>query len=257
MHYSSEQHEEIDEGMDDLSRVIHSRWVSLASDVAPLLKQELAREHILHGAARRLRIIEQCLKNIFEIYPVRRTQLLGDEERSDLELNLHSFLIHIHGVPDNLAWVFLIERKIPLKPFQIGLFREETQEHLPADVVKYLTSEPISSWHWNYAKDYRDALAHRIPPYVPPATYTPAHEEEIRELEKRREQAIEDSDSELALQLEAAKYEVGIICPAFMHSFSDEDAIGPIVLHPQMIADARTVIEIIGVVVPYLSLPKD
>lgn len=178
------------------------------------------------------------------------------DKRVDLEINLHSFLINIHGVPDNLAWTYLLERKIEIRRVQVGLFNPKTQQHLPADVRAYLVSEPISSWHREYAKNYRDALTHRVPPYIPPSTYTRTHEQQYRELHEREGQAIKDRNFELALELGAAKDAIGIICPAFMHSFLDKEAIKPMILHSQVIVDARTIMEIISVVAPHLSLPK-
>ena len=73
---------------------------------------------------------------------------------------------------------------------------------------------------------------------------------------KREGQAIKDRNSELALELGAAKDAIGIICPAFLHSFLDKEAMKPIILHPQLIADTRTVMQIISMVTPHLSLPK-
>jgi hypothetical protein len=45
---------------------------------------------------------------------------------------------------------------------------------------------------------------------------------------------------------------VGGICPAFRQSFLDEDAGSPINLHSQVIADARTIMEIVEVLRPHL-----
>lgn len=254
MHYSAEQHTELDQAWESLSRELPAVWVSLARDVAPSLTQERAQEYIAHGVARRLMIMERCLKNIFAIFPVRRTQLLSDEERNDLEINLYAFLINVHGLPDNLAWAYVLERRINILPRDVGLFSKKTKAHLPAVVQTYLASDAISSWHRDYAKNYRDALAHRIPPYLPPATYTPEHEQEFRDLHERGEQAIKEGNFALALDLHTQKHEVGIIHPAFMHSFSSEEACSPMLLHPQLIVDARTILEIIRVVRPHLVL---
>src|SRR6185369_7768296 len=150
------------------------------------------------GVCRRLTIIQRCIQNIFAIFPPRRKQLLSGDERVDLEINLHSFLINIHGLPDNLAWTYVIERKIVIRPIHVGLFNPKTQQHLPADVQAYLGSEPICSWYRDYAKNYRDALAHRIPPYIPPSTFTPTYEQQYRDLEERAAQAIKDRNFELA-----------------------------------------------------------
>jgi hypothetical protein len=135
---------------------------------------------------------------------------------------------------------------------KVGLFKEETQEHMPHEILAYVKSEPICSWHVRYAKNYRDALAHRIPPYVPPAVYLPVHQQEFEQLQQQRNRALMEDNTELALNLQAKLHEIGIIHPAFMHSFS-----GPmreIVLYPQIIADKRTVLKIISVVRPHLPV---
>jgi len=256
MHYSSEQERELETACNDVLNRLPDLWVMLARDVAPSLNYEEAREHIVHDVCRRLMIIQRCIQNIFTIFPPPRKQLLSVDERVDLEINLHSFLINIHGVPDNLAWTYVLERKIDIRQIHVGLFNPQTQEHLPADVRTYLASEPMSSWHREYAKNYRDALAHRVPPYIPPSTFTPTHEQQYRELHERESQAIKDRNSELALELGDAKDAIGIICPAFMHSFLDKEAMKPIILHPQLIVDTRTVMQIISMVAPHLSLPK-
>lgn len=96
----------------------------------------------------------------------------------------------IHGVPDNLAWVYVLEKGLTLNPTQIGLFKKTTQEYLPQEICTYLASKEIKRWHQEYAKNYRDALAHRIPLYVPPSTWSPEHEQKYRELHNQIEQAI-------------------------------------------------------------------
>lgn len=256
MHYSAEQHVQIEQAWEGLQNELPDVWVSLARDVAPSLTQGRAREYIAHGVARRLMIIARCLKNIFTIFPVRRTQLLSDEERNDLEINLHAFLIHVHGLPDNLAWAYLLERSITnISPQDVGLFLKKTKEHLPIEVQTYLNG--IADWHLGYAKNYRDALAHRIPPYLPPAAFTPEHEQEFRSLDERGEQAIREGNFELALELKMQRDEVGVVHLAFMHSFSSEEKGAPMLLHPQLIVDARTILEIIRVVRPHLALPAE
>jgi hypothetical protein len=254
MHYSVEQHEELDQAYESVCEELTETSLSLARDVAPLLRQERAREHITYGAARRLLIIIKCVKNIFAIFPVRRTKLLTDAERTDLEISLHAFLIHVHGLPDNLAWAYILEREIPMSPQHVGLFQRKTREHFPIGLQAYLNG--ISNWHQVYAKNYRDALAHRIPPYVPPATWLPEHEQQFRDLHEQAEQAMRERNFELALQLDERKYDVGIIHPGFLHSFLDQKACDPVLLHPQVIVDARTILEIIHIVCPHLVSPK-
>jgi len=51
------------------------------------------------------------------------------------------------------------------------------------------------------------------------------------------------SNFEMLETLEAEREQLGTACPAFVHSFSETE-FTPIYLHPQMIVDAKTVIEI-------------
>jgi len=254
MHYSAEQHTELDLAYENVCEELTGTFVSLARDVESLLTQERAREHITYGAARRLMVITRCVKNIFTIFPVRRTKLLSDDERIDLEINLHAFLIHVHGLPDNLAWAYISEREIPMNSRDVGLFQKKTRAHLPIELQENL--DRFSSWHLDYAKNYRDALAHRIPPYLPPATWLPEHEQEFKDIHQQAEQAMRKGNFDLALELDERKYAVGIIHPAILHSFLDEKACGPVLLHPQVIVDARTILEIIRMVRPHLALPE-
>lgn len=254
MHYSAEQHTELDQAFESVCEELTETFASLARDVESLVTREGAREHVTYGAARRLLIIIRCVKNIFSIFPVRRTKLLNLDERNDLEINLHAFLIHVHGLPDNLAWAYILERKVLLAPQDVGLFQKKTREHFPIELQTDLNR--FINWHQAYAKNYRDALAHRIPPYVPPAAWLPEHEQEFKDLHERAEQAKRERNFELALDLHAQKHDIGIIHPAFLHSFLDQKACGPMLLHPQVIVDTRTILEIIHMVRPHLALPK-
>ena len=136
----------------------------------------------MQGVCRRLNIIQGCIRNIYRIFPVERTQLLDENERADVAINLHAFLINIHAVPDNLAWAYLLERGVTLKPSQVGLFNKHTKPYMRKEIFESLKSNGITKWHIGYAKNYRDALAHRIPPYVAPDVLTAEQEEKHRGL---------------------------------------------------------------------------
>lgn len=253
MRYSPEAAEDLERGLILVCKDLRDSLSSLVSEVAPLLKNERAREFISQGVCRRLNIIQGCIRNIFGIFPVERTQLLDEDERANLAINLHAFLINIHGVPDNLAWAYLLERGVNLEPKQIGLFNERsTQPHLPQEVLTYLKSEEITKWHGEYAKNYRDALAHRIPPYIAPSVLTPEQVEKHQGLGEQIVLAAKAGDFERALALTEEQDACGNICLAFSQSFLDEKACDPIILHAQLIVDARTIIKIITVMRPHL-----
>src|SRR5437879_2425964 len=245
MSYTPAQVAELERAGQVVLEELEDLWLSLARDFAPSLTVERAQEYVGHGVCRRLKTIRRCIENIFEIFPVARKELLSEEERSDLVINLQAFVINIYGLQDNLAWVYVIEKSlenvIEGGRFGVGLFHKNTQAHLPAEVREYLNSENIKSWHKDYAKNYRDALAHRIPLYVPPYSVTPTDQQRYQELERQISEQRKNHDFERMQALIEEQEAIGSICPAFLHSSSDSDASSPINFHPQIIVDAKTV----------------
>jgi hypothetical protein len=70
-------------------------------------------------------------------------------------------------------------------PKNVGMFLARTQRFLPTELHAYVTTEPIKFWHRDYLKSYRDALAHRIPLYIPPSVYTKADAQRHKELDAK------------------------------------------------------------------------
>jgi hypothetical protein len=182
-----------------------------------------AQEFLNHGVHRRMKIIRRCIENIFNIYPLNRAQPLSEAELSELCINLHAFFVDLFGVFDNLAWTKAHERNLPAlsNRFKIGMYKKASKtstdlvandEVVGAQLGDYLNSELLLKWQNEHLKEFRDALAHRIPLYVPPY-------------------AVNDDGA--------------IINPApyFTHGTSYD---GVLVLHPQLIADFNTVTELIG-----------
>lgn len=208
--YTEEQVEQLHEGRRAAIVELQDLNEKFITKVAGQLSNPLAIEYLLHGLCRRLKVIRRSSSVIEEIYPPDRIELLDRNERADLEINLHAFAMNIYGSLDNLAWIFLHEKGISLKKENVGLLKKKTLDHLPRPITDALRRASLVTWHETYAKNYRDALAHRIPLYVPPYCVTP-------------------KDSTPA------------ICPYFMHSLTDTDA-RPVRFHPQMVADIRTVL---------------
>lgn len=256
MSYTEGQIVEIEQERGKVLKDLEDLSLKLAREVALSLKVERAQEYLAHGVCRRLNIIRRCIENIFEIFPSDRKELLAEQERIDLVINLHAFIVNIYGLQDNLAWVYVLEKSLEEKikggRFGVGLFRESTQAHLPSEVCEYLNSGDVKTWHQDYAKNYRDALTHRIPLYVPPSTWTPINEERYKELDRQIYEKVAGRDFEGMQALMDEQDKVGSICAAFLHSFSDADACSAIALHPQVIVDAKTVMEITKAVCKHL-----
>ena len=123
------------------------------------------------------------------------------------------------------------------------MFLGATQRFLPDPLRSYLTSETMTKWHTDYLKSYRDALAHRIPLYIPPATYTPEDGERYSELDRKEYECIAAQRWEEIEQIREEKRNLGTACPVFLHAFSGEENSRPVYLHPQLICDSRTILE--------------
>ena len=256
MHYDEGQIKEIELEKVQVLAAMEDLWLALARDVAPSLDISKANEYLLHGVCRRLKLIRRCVENTFNIFPVDRKAVLTEEEKTDLEINLHAFVININGLQDNLAWVYLFEKGLNAKvkngALGVGLFKEQTQAHLPAELRDYLSKETIMNWHKQYAKDYRDALAHRIPLYIPPFQMADTDMQKYQDIEGEIRIKIETKEFDKACDLYAKQEAIGKPSLFYAHSTRDLDSFSPMLLHPQVIVDSKTVIEITEMVMRHV-----
>ena len=246
MHYSGEALTEIEAGYSELLL----RYRELAIQVFRFvgrLKNEKAREYMLHGVGRRLSLLHRCVNNMFRLFPASRVEKLSDDDRLDLEINLHAFLINVYGIIENIGLAVAYENALlgddgerKLNAKEVSLFSRRFRRHLNLQLRSYLSEQTLDNWYRQYAKNYRDALAHRIPPYIPPAALNHGEERRFKDLESEMQTETDPSRVE-ALQQEQAK--LGTANPLFVHSFSENANL--VYLHPQLIADFRTVEEIL------------
>jgi hypothetical protein len=180
-----------------------------------------SHEYISQGFVRRLGTLQRCIENVYSIYPPERSDIPSREEWVDLAINLQSFVFNIFGCIDNLAWVWATERQLmtesggSLRPMDISFQKKLLRKTLPAEFRDYLDS--LRDWFRNM-EDFRHALAHRIPLYVPPYTVAPADVERHNELEKQKGQAIERRDFNEWERLDAEQTSLGTFTPAMTHS---------------------------------------
>jgi hypothetical protein len=183
---------------------------------------------------------------MFLIFSLSRRRLpLLLNQLYDVQINLHAFVINLCGVFDNYAWSFIyqhgLEAEFP-NPRSVGLFTNKVQQFLPDAICDYLQAPNILNWHRDYLKNYRDALAHRIPLYVPPSVLNPEKEARFRELEAEINIAVRDHDWATRDELWAEQSQLGSPCFSFLHSFNEAGASRDVLLHPQMLSDSMTVI---------------
>ncbi len=248
--------EQIDQITHEKSKVLNrliDLQMTLTFQFAPTLQSERAREYLLHGICRRLGVLHQSIRNVFEIFPLSRENHLTHVELSNIEINLHAFTINIYGLLDNVAWVLVFENNLEdnIRGGRrgVGLFSEYVTKHFPDRIKEYLYSDAIQQWYGEYAKNYRDALVHRIPPYVPPYTMDPEDAQPYREYDSKITELRLIGDFDSIDKLRKEQDSIGSVCGAFLHSYLDHDAAKPVKFHAQMLADSNTVVEIICVVI--------
>jgi hypothetical protein len=204
-----------------------------------------SREYILHGFLRRLGLLQRCIQNVYSIYPPERSDIPSRDECVDLAINLQSFVFNVFGCIDNLAWVWATERRLTaeaggmLGPMDISFQKKRLRKTLPPEFRRYL--DDIKNW-FCYMEDFRHALAHRIPLYVPPYTAVLSNFDKHNILERDKDAAIQRRDFNEYERLDDEQIRLGRFTPAMTHSQSAGSSF--MYFHPQVLADWNTVAEI-------------
>ena len=123
------------------------------------------------------------------------------------------------------------------------MFIEATRGKLPKDLRDYLSSPASTEWHETYLKSFRDALAHRIPPYLPPAQFTPEEAELYNVLETEKVDCINAKRWERLDQIYKEQAAIGLPCLSFLHAYTEDTPPQPLMLHPQVLSDGKAVVE--------------
>lgn len=202
------------------------------------------RRFLAHGVGRRLSVLKRSIEEIFTIFPPDREAPLSNDETVSLQIHLHAFLINVAGVFENWAWAFVHRHRLrsDLHPTQISIFKEGTRQYLPQPILNVLSKHDIETWHSEYAKEYRDALAHRIAPYVPPASLTEEEVARHRELQEVRDQAIGEFDFDADEGARNRQLQLGTALPFFVHDINPDEEGRMVNLHSQLLSDIMTVI---------------
>lgn len=204
--------------------------------------------YLKEGVCRRLGIMRHSTERIFEIFSPELSTVLKRGDRMDVQAFLHAFVMNVYGALDNLAWVFVLERA--LMPTigdrrRVGLFHPgDSNPFASASSQLSFISEidrVVQSLRKVYAKNYReDALAHRLPPYIPPFILLEANEPRYREIERTMNAALLAGDVGKCEMLEKEQDALTLPAAHFLLSMTDDDGRQPLQLQPQLIVDAMT-----------------
>jgi len=235
---------------------IHGEFGRVTTDLQALQFRGLAeaqeagnddvRKYLNHGVGRRLSILKRSMEKIFEIFPPTQEEVLSRDEVTSVQVFLHAFVINLSGVFDNWAWAFVHRHDLLEEiggPPNVGVFKNRTQRLFSESLQTYLARSRISEWHEQYAKNYRDALAHRIPLYVPPANWTDDDKAEYERLEAEKARLIAAQEWDQLDVVWNEQDRIGKPSFVFMHEYSLDQSARPVILHPQVLCDGMTVVE--------------
>lgn len=208
------------------------------------LKTEAGRDIATMGFLRRLRPILRAVDQAFTVAPLSRETLLSEEERTDLEINLQAFMVHVSGGLDNLAEMWVHEKGVtdrgkPLKQSRIGLAPSYTvvRESLP-DPIKQRLSD-FNNWY-EFQADFRNGVAHRLPLYVPPYGVRPKDIDTHYRLDVEMNRATARRQFDERERLKAQQGKLGFYSPTMGH----RPGSASLVIHPTLIASTRTVLDL-------------
>lgn len=252
MRYSAVQVESMKLEQEKLSSRFQDLML-MALRVRELLGNNEAKNHLAHGVARRLKIISRCIHRLFLLLPPDAEKPIARDELTDLNISIHALLVNVAGVLEDLAWALAYEsplaERFAADPFSVGLFKPKLQEVMPPKLLAHVTSEVFSTWHREYAKDYRDAVAHHIPPYVADRTFSPEDGRAFEELEKAHNALFlaPQFDYEESQRIQAAQDALGYPSMMMTHALSGKNKARPILFHAQAICDGMTITELLEI----------
>ena len=152
-------------------------------------------------------------------------------------MNLQAFVFNTFGSLDNIASIWTFEKDVkgpdrkPIPRKFVGLGPRNTlvRESLSADFQTHLKT--LDEW-FGILQDFRHALAHRIPLYIPPYIISEEKSAEYNDLDAKKyaTKNVEEYQSITTEQLKLVKF-----APWMQHSYQEGSK--QIVFHPQVLRD--------------------
>ncbi len=220
--------------------------------------KDQAKEHATHGFGRRVYILLRCVDRVFSIIPPGTRGKPGSNRVDDVVINLQAFVINASGCLDNLAWIWVIEKRVSgddgasLVPSRVGFGSRysEVWKSLPREFKDEMNGFKL--WLTNL-QNYRHALAHRVPLYVPPFIIPPADAAEYQRLEQTAEEAYAAGDHQVYCEVKSQLLTVGTFEPLMAHSFAESSR--PVWYHVQVLNDLKTIAHIAKRLLAELETP--
>jgi hypothetical protein len=234
--------------MSEAREAIGGKYESLLMKYVMLpLKDITAKEYATQGFPRRLGVMAHCIQNVFTTLPPEKEEVPSKTQLFDATVNIQAFLVNAFGCIDNLARIWIHEKPVttergkPLPKGEIGLAVHHTlvRTSLSEAFQDYLKT--LDEW-LTFMGNFRHALAHRIPLYIPPYALRPQDERAYNEFEHKMIEASQKGELAEHGALAAEQQKLVRFLPWMHHSYLEKGK--PAVFHPQLLADFHTVEEL-------------
>lgn len=203
-------------------------------------RNEQAKHYAQQGFARRIQVLRRCINNVFKIIPPGTVKVPSKARLYDAQINIQAFLANTYGIVDNLAWIWVYERglseSIPRQ--HVGLRKENksVRNSLSVELQTYL--DAMEEW-FEYLAEFRHALAHRIPVYIPPGMVPQQNVDTYNAITLQMTDALNQMRPHDYERLLEEQTKLLVFQPLIAHSTVETKA--PYVFHAQLIADFLTV----------------
>ena len=130
MSFSVEQLAQLDEEFERVRRLLQDLKLRVVAEGQAQDAGSRLREHLLHGAGRRLGVLLRAIENVFALFPPSTTKPLSSDALADVQINLHAFVLNSFGIYDNWAWAYVLRHDLEAvigDPRRIGLFQDATR----------------------------------------------------------------------------------------------------------------------------------
>lgn len=203
-------------------------------------KSDEARVVLHQGVLRRVNLVAHAIQRIFCILPPETSKIPTKETLDEATLHIHAHIFNTYGILDCWAHVWVRERDVrkknndPLPNNRIGLGRKylEVQNSLPAKLSKKI--DELSDWFVQFSH-LRHALAHQIPPYIPPHMVDPKNEEKYNQLNFEWNTTLQ---SQARSDLEAEMERLSHFKAYLVYELEKAP---PLLFHSQLICDFLTI----------------
>jgi hypothetical protein len=203
-------------------------------------KNEQAKHYAQQGFGRRVQVLRRCINNVFKVIPPGTVRVPSRARLYDAQINLQAFLANVYGIVDNLAWIWVYERgladSIPRRHVGLGKENKAVRSSLPVELQSYL--DTMEGW-FAYLADFRHALAHRIPIYIPPGMVPQENVDAYNAITTEMQDALNKMRPYEFDRLSEEQSKLLVFQPLIAHSTVETES--PYVFHAQVIVDFLTV----------------